>query len=459
MSSRNIRACLLLFVVALGPANQILRADNGPYSVQDVGPAAAAALGLNASAVVVGAAGMTAPRTAFLAPLGSGPQTLSGLLNSTDDLALGVHPDGWAVGTSSVDYSSRAVSYQSGIAVDLAPLPVAMAAAQAVNGAGAIAGWVLDGGFKAVLWSGGTRLDVPGAYSLGYAVNNAGVLTGTYLNLADFTTRAFTWSAGSTPVVLSSLGGITSEGNGINDQGDVVGDSYRESSFDEIAVLWTAAGDLIDLGTLGGASSSARDINNHRQIVGSALDASGQPRAFLSRAGATMIDLNTLLPADSGWVLLSANAINDAGQIAGEGIFDRQRRAFLLTPPVASDTTPPVVSSVATTPNSIWPPKHQMVDVAVTAVATDDSGEPPTCAVKSVASSEPDNGDGDGDTFWDTEVVGPSHVRVRAERSGPGGVRVYTVTVECTDGAGNAATAAGTVTIGEGSAQKARATK
>ena len=150
------------------------------------------------------------------------------------------------------------------------------------------------------------------------------------------------------------------------------------------------------------------------------------PRAFLSDAGEAMVDLNALLPADSGWVLLSANAINDAGQIAGEGIFGGEVRAFLLTPAVATDTTPPVVSSVTTTPDSIWPPRHQMVDVSVSVSASDDSGETPVCGVIGVQSSETDNGDGDGDTSSDTEVVGPDHVRVRAERSGPSSARVYT---------------------------------
>ena len=452
MRSRNTLAGLAMLVVALGPASPTLWADNGPYTVQDVGPSNGVALGVNAGAVVVGAAG-TSPRAAFLAPFGSGPQWLPGLVASTEDVALGVHPDGWAVGTSTVNFSLRAVSFQSGSAVDLAPLPVAMGAAHAVNDSGAIAGWVVDGGFKAVLWSGGSRYDVPGLFSRGFAVNNAGVVTGTYYNLADNTLRAFTWSVGAaSPTVLASLGGGTSEGNGINDQGDVVGDSYRAASFDEIAALWPSAGTVVDLGTLGGSTSSARDINNHRQIVGYALNSAGAPRAFLSDAGAPMVDLNTLLEADSGWVLLSANAINDAGQIVGEGTLNGEPRAFLLTPPVASDTTPPVISSVTTTPNSIWPPRHQMVDVSVRVAASDDSGETPVCAVLSVASSEPDNGNGDGDTSSDTEVVGPDHVRVRAERSGPSGARVYTVTAQCTDGSGNAATGVGTVTIGESAA-------
>ena len=60
-------------------------------------------------------------------------------------------------------------------------------------------------------------------------MNDAGVVTGTYLHLDDFTLRAFTWSAGASATVLPSLGGSTSEGNGINNQDDVVGDSFRSA--------------------------------------------------------------------------------------------------------------------------------------------------------------------------------------------------------------------------------------
>lgn len=45
-----------------------------------------------------------------------------------------------------------------------------------------------------------------------------------------------------------------------------------------------------------------------------------------------MKNLNALIPADSGWALTAATAINDAGQIVGTGILDGQTRAFLLTP-------------------------------------------------------------------------------------------------------------------------------
>jgi hypothetical protein len=38
-----------------------------------------------------------------------------------------------------------------------------------------------------------------------------------------------------------------------------------------------------------------------------------------------MKDLNKLIPAGSGWVLITASGINASGQIVGEGTHQRQR--------------------------------------------------------------------------------------------------------------------------------------
>ena len=92
-----------------------------------------------------------------------------------------------------------------------------------------------------------------------------------------------------------------------------------------------------------------------------------------------------------------------------------------------------------------------MVDVEVQVQATDDSGETPACVVSSVSSSEADNAQGDGGTTGDSEITGPLAVRLRAERSGASGARVYTIAVACTDASGNVGTGTGTVVIGEGS--------
>jgi hypothetical protein len=46
-----------------------------------------------------------------------------------------------------------------------------------------------------------------------------------------------------------------------------------------------------------------------------------------------MTDLNELLPADSGWILMEARGMNNYGQIVGTGLSPQhQRHAFLMTP-------------------------------------------------------------------------------------------------------------------------------
>ena len=60
----------------------------------------------------------------------------------------------------------------------------------------------------------------------------------------------------------------------------------------------------------------------------------------------TMVNLNTLLPAGSGWVLQRPINISDAGEIVGVGTFNGSPSAFKLTPvpePAA------IVSAVAMT--------------------------------------------------------------------------------------------------------------
>jgi hypothetical protein len=113
---------------------------------------------------------------------------------------------------------------------------------------------------------------------------------------------------------------------------------------------------------------------------------------------------------------------------------------------VLADTTAPVITSVSTSTASLWPANHKMVPVTVSATATDAVG-PVTLSILSVASSEPDNGLGDGDTDGDIVITGPMTVNLRAERSGKGPGRVYAITVEAEDGAGNTSTAIVNVTV------------
>jgi hypothetical protein len=125
----------------------------------------------------------------------------------------------------------------------------------------------------------------------------------------------------------------------------------------------------------------------------------------------------------------------------------------------APDVTAPVIASTSATPNTLWPPNHKFVPVAIATSVADECDAAPRCAISSVSSNEPVNGLGDGDTAPDWIVTGASTLLLRAERAGTGTGRVYTVGSTCTDAAGNGVVGYATVSVphdqGEGTDARA----
>ena len=111
------------------------------------------------------------------------------------------------------------------------------------------------------------------------------------------------------------------------------------------------------------------------------------------------------------------------------------------------DPTPPTVSAVTADPASLWPKNHKLRDVTINYTATDSCGGV-NCQITNIASNEPIDGTGDGDTSPDWEFVDEHHVRLRAESAGGSTGRIYTVTVTCTDAAGNTTTKTVEVHVG-----------
>ena len=87
------------------------------------------------------------------------------------------------------------------------------------------------------------------------------------------------------------------------------------------AALWKHVGETTDLGTVGNdACSYSGSINSKMQVVGGSkfacdLDPS---RAFLWE-DASIFDLNALIQPGSALYLQNAYAINDQGEIGGQG--------------------------------------------------------------------------------------------------------------------------------------------
>jgi hypothetical protein len=119
---------------------------------------------------------------------------------------------------------------------------------------------------------------------------------------------------------------------------------------------------------------------------------------------------------------------------------------------VKIDSVAPTIGC-SVSPTLLWPPNHKMVAVTASVQVTDqDSGvDGAGFTLLSVTSNEPDNGLGDGDTQNDVQgfVVGTPDLAgtLRAERSGKGASRVYSLLFGGSDRAGNPVRCTAVVTV------------
>lgn len=274
---------------------------------------------------------------------------------------------GWSTFNSYSGYTSRGYVYKNySTTVLSAPDGISYTAGMSINGAGQVAGYApVSGSQHAILWTNGVPQDLgvlsgtTGSYP--YAINDLGAVVG-YSG-----SYPFVWQNG----VMTRVGAATGMAYSINNFGDVVGMSSN------LPVLWDSSGNVTNLSAVAGI---AYDINDTRQVVGRYLSG-GTYRGFLWQdgilqtlllpAGSTIAypysisssglivgegsfsqyashavlwessqasDLNTLIPADSGWVLARAWDINATGQVVGEGTYNGKTQGFILTPSVAPTT-------------------------------------------------------------------------------------------------------------------------
>lgn len=109
------------------------------------------------------------------------------------------------------------------------------------------------------------------------------------------------------------------------------------------------------------------------------------------------------------------------------------------------DVTPPVLT-VSVTPDVLWPANHKMVEIVPAISVSDDFDPSPDVSLVQITSNEGDDVRGDGNTSDDIVIDG-SRVFLRAERSGLGEDRIYTLTWRAIDQAGNSSLASATVTV------------
>ena len=237
-------------------------------------------------------------------------------------------------------------------ASDLAPLASANNSGESVGSISA------NGGTYAALYTQTTGPINLGALpgdvgSEAYGINDSGVVVGESFNdipsgLGPYgTDHAFVWVPTTPNGTVGSMIALPAPdapydlscgADAINDLGQIVGWAGQEGDWGgEYAFLWSPAtpgGTTYSITKLGSPPGEGvvepSGINDLGQIVGSYnIEIPVRPSSFYSPGGG-WVDLDSLLPANSGWSELTPLGINDEQQIAGWGSYNGVESAFLL---------------------------------------------------------------------------------------------------------------------------------
>jgi len=102
--------------------------------------------------------------------------------------------------------------------------------------------------------------------------------------------------------------------------------------------------------------------------------------------------------------------------------------------------TPPAITGLTATPDSLWPANKKMIDVTIGVTVVDDSDPSPACHITGVTSNETLDAS-------DWSLSGPLELSLRAERDGIGPGRVYTIGVTCTNASQLSVSGSATVSV------------
>jgi probable HAF family extracellular repeat protein len=277
----------------------------------------------------------------YLGSLVAGDVSVATGINASAEV-VGYEPEYSTVGASVF----HAFVYSNGALHDIhsPSLFPAGTSATAINASGVVVGeGELDTNrFHAFSYSNGQMTDIgpPGSYQASaVGINDVGEIIGN----AYFTQGgggAFVYSNGQFTYLAAPSSTVTVSAFGISSTGVVAGTIYFNSGTPAHAAVYRN-GAWTDLGGVAGASAThGTGVNASGELIATAYYPvksyhpfiPGKHVAYIAQNGA-LVNLNTLIPANSGFTLTDSIAINDAGQI----LCDAQNthgteRAVLLTP-------------------------------------------------------------------------------------------------------------------------------
>ena len=186
-----------------------------------------------------------------------------------------------------------------------------------------------------------------------YGINDAGHIVGKGEHSGAI--HAFLWLGSGAPIDLGTLaGGDHSVAFALNSHDEVVGYSNLAKGGGTIHGFVWKEGVMKDIGVIPPYTNSvAQAINEKGCVVGDTFlptlykpifeGGSTAPTSHGVYYDGVLIDVNTLVTADSGWELKTANDINNECQIVGAGNFKGSKylTAYVLTPPGVALTSGP----------------------------------------------------------------------------------------------------------------------
>jgi uncharacterized membrane protein len=176
---------------------------------------------------------------------------------------------------------------------------------------------------------------VSGNFSVAYSINDNGQIVGSgRYDLQYAYATLFDATGEGNNIDLGTIGTAPSIAWSINNIGQIVGLVAGPIGGDSDAILFdpTGQGNNVELG-----AGKAKSINDSGHIVGGRLyriaPMSSHAILFDATGEGNNVDLNTLIDPNLGWVLTSAECINNNGWIVGRGTNpDGYSHAYLLKP-------------------------------------------------------------------------------------------------------------------------------